>query len=135
MIVALSAVFIGVKQHRDKALGGVIKFFPGLIIGLGISFIAGVIYVATWDLSLALTKSDFMAVYAQSAIASQKAKGVSGTQLEAFTAQMHDMVEAYKNPLYRWAITFIEIFPVGVVISLVSAGMLCNSRFMPARKV
>jgi Protein of unknown function (DUF4199) len=134
MIVALSAVFIGVKQHRDKALGGVIKFFPALLVGLGISVVAGVIYVATWDLSLALTKSDFMTIYAQHAIAAQKAKGLAGAQLEAFSTQMNQMVESYKNPLYRWAITFVEIFPVGVVISLISAALLCNSRFMPARK-
>ena len=112
-----------------------VRFFPALFVGLGISFVAGVIYVATWDLSLALTKSDFMAIYTQNAIAAQKAKGVSGDQLEAFTMQMNQMAADYKNPFYRWATTFIEIFPVGAVISLVSAALLGNSRFMPARTI
>jgi hypothetical protein len=31
------------------------------------------------------------------------------------------------------AITFIEIFPVGVLISLISAAVLRNSRVLPAR--
>ena len=134
MLIALSTVFLGVKQHRDKALGGVIKFLPALLVGLGISLVAGVFYVAAWDLSLAITHMDYMSAYAQSAIAAQKAKGVSGAQLDAFSAQMNQMVESYKQPLYRWAVTFIEIFPVGVLISLISAALLRNSRFMPARK-
>ena len=28
----------------------------------------------------------------------------------------------YANPFYRWPMTFAEIFPVGVIVSLVSAG-------------
>src|SRR5882672_103505 len=60
MIIALSTVFLGVKQHRDKALGGVIKFLPALLVGLGISVVAGVFYVTAWDLSLAITHLDYM---------------------------------------------------------------------------
>ena len=40
---------------------------------------------------------------------------------------------AKSNPLYRLPITFVEMFPVGVVISLISAVLLRNSRFLPAR--
>lgn len=134
MIVALSTVFLGVKHHRDKARGGVIKFLPALLVGLGISVVAGVIYVAAWDLSLALTHWDFMADYTRDQIAAQKAKGVSAAELEAFTTQMNQMAASYKQPLYRWAVTFAEIFPVGVLVSLISAALLRNSRFMPARK-
>jgi hypothetical protein len=39
-----------------------------------------------------------------------------------------------ENPLVRVPITFIEMFPVGVIISLISALFLRNSRFMPARQ-
>ena len=39
-----------------------------------------------------------------------------------------------ENPLVRVPITFIEMFPVGVIISLLSALLLRNSRFMPARQ-
>ena len=40
----------------------------------------------------------------------------------------------YANPLYRLPITFVEIFPIGVLISLISAVLLRNSRFLPARR-
>jgi hypothetical protein len=39
----------------------------------------------------------------------------------------------YANPLYRLPITFVEMFPIGVLISAVSAALLRNSRFLPAR--
>ncbi len=39
----------------------------------------------------------------------------------------------YDNPLFRLPITFIEMFPIGVLISLMSAALLRNSRFLPAR--
>jgi hypothetical protein len=40
----------------------------------------------------------------------------------------------YANPLYRMPETFTEIFPVGVLVSVVSAGLLCNRRFLAARR-
>ena len=45
MLIALSAIFVGVKRHRDETLGGVIRFWPAFAMGLGITLIAGVFYV------------------------------------------------------------------------------------------
>ncbi|HEU5397909.1 MAG TPA: DUF4199 domain-containing protein, partial [Gammaproteobacteria bacterium] len=38
MLVGLSTIFIAIKKHRDTDLGGVIRFWPALGLGLGISF-------------------------------------------------------------------------------------------------
>ena len=43
MLIALSAVFLAIKRHRDVDLGGVIRFWPALALGLGVSVVAGVI--------------------------------------------------------------------------------------------
>jgi hypothetical protein len=131
MLIGLSAIFVAVKRHRDVELGGVIRFWPALMLGLGISFVAGVIYVITWDVSCAIAHADFAGAYARAMIAEQQAKGVSGAALERFRAEMEQFKIQYANPLYRWPMTFAEIFPVGVIVSLVSAGLLRNSRFMP----
>src|SRR5690606_11763651 len=48
MLVALSAVFVGIKRHRDVDRGGVIGFWPALGVGLGISFVASIFYVVAW---------------------------------------------------------------------------------------
>ena len=39
---------------------------------------------------------------------------------------------SYGNPLYRLPITFLEIFPVGLIVSLVTALILRNARAVPA---
>jgi hypothetical protein len=54
-------------------------------------------------------------------------------QLEAAAAQAADFARMYRNPLYRMAFTFIEIFPVGILVSLISAALLRNARLLPAR--
>jgi hypothetical protein len=133
MIIALSFIFVGVKRYRDRALGGVIKFLPAFLMGLGISAVAGVIYVIAWEISLSMTDYTFMNDYVEAAIAAERAKGVGGPELDAFIAQMERMKVMYANPLYRLPMTFIEIFPVGVVISLITALLLRNRRFLPAR--
>ena len=42
------------------------------------------------------------------------------------------MKEQYGNPLFRVPITLLEIFPVGLLITLISAAVLRNSRVLPA---
>jgi hypothetical protein len=133
MLVGLSAVFVGIKRHRDEALGGVIRFWPALALGLGISAVAGVIYVIAWEASCAIAHIDFAGAYAKAMVADAQAKGMSGPALARFKAEMDQFKVQYANPLYRWPMTFAEIFPVGVVVSLISAALLRNSRFMPAR--
>jgi len=133
MIVALTAVFLGIKQYRDKVQGGVIKFVPALLVGLGISAVASVIYVVAWELSLALSGFDFAASYAKSMVEAARAAGASQAELQKAIADAESFARMYKNPLYRLPITFIEMFPVGVLVSLISAALLRNSRLLPAR--
>ena len=63
MIVALTAVFLGVKAYRDKVLGGVIRFLPALGVGLGISAVACILYVIAWEISMAYSSFDFITFY------------------------------------------------------------------------
>jgi hypothetical protein len=133
MLIALSTVFVAIKRHRDTDLGGAIRFWPALGLGLGISAVAGVFYVLAWELAQAVTHMDFAGEYAKMMIEQQKAQGVTGEALVKLVAEMEVFKVQYPNPLYRLPMTFAEIFPVGVLVSLVSAGLLRNSRFLPAR--
>jgi len=133
MLVGLSTVFVAVKRYRDIDLGGVISFWQALGMGLGISVVAGIIYVAAWDTACAIAGMDFAGSYAAALIAQKKAAGVSGAALARFVAEMDAFKAQYANPFYRWPMTFIEIFPVGVLVSLFTAALLRNSRFLPRR--
>ena len=134
MLVALSAVFVGIKRHRDVERGGVIGFWPALGVGLGISFVAGLFYVAAWEAVQAMSHMDFATSYSKAVIASEQAKGASAEAIAKLTAEMEAFKVQYANPMFRLPMTFIEIFPVGVLVSLVAAALLRNPRFLPARR-
>lgn len=133
MIVTLSLIFVGIKRYRDRDLGGVIKFAPAFGLGVAIAAIAGVFYVIGWEIYLAATDYAFARDYAEGIIAAKQAAGVSGEALEKVTASMNGFVEMYKNPVIRLPMTFIEIFPVGLIVALVSALLLRNPKLLPAR--
>ena len=133
MIVALTAVFLGVKHYRDRVLGGVVRFVPALLVGLAISAVASVIYAIGWEISLRLTGFDFPAAYLHEMVEGARASGASAAEIERITQQAEGFARLYANPLYRFAVTFVEMFPVGAVIALLSAALLRNSGFLAAR--
>lgn len=133
MLLGMAAVFMGVKAHRDRNNGGVIRFWPALGTGLLIAGVASLAYVAIWEVYLALTDYSFMPEYTAAILERERAAGVSGEAYRALQAQMQTYVEQYRSPLYRLPMTFVEIAPVGLLVSIVSAVLLRNSRFLPAR--
>jgi hypothetical protein len=133
MIIALSMIFFGVKRYRDRELGGVIKFVPAFLMGLAIAVVAGVIYVLVWEVYSAATNHAYFDAYMTAYIEGEKAKGLAGAKLDKLIAEMNALKVQYNtNPLYRMAVTFSEIFPVGLIISLVSAAILRNPKVLPA---
>ena len=131
MLVALTFIFVGVKRYRDVERGGVIKFLPAFLMGLAIAAAAGVAYVAVWEIYLATTGYKFMDQYIAGVMRAKQAAGVSGAALAEEMARLEAMRVHYANPLFRIPMTFMEIFPVGLLVSLVSALLLRNPRILP----
>jgi hypothetical protein len=134
MLAALSLIFVGVKRYRDVERGGVIGFGRAFALGLGIAVVAGVVYVLGWELYLRLSGWDFMADYSSSVLKSMHAKGASAAAIAAKTAEMRELAVQYRNPLFRLPMTFAEIFPVGLLVALISAALLRNPRLLPAAR-
>ena len=53
-----------------------------------------------------------------------RASGASAAEVEKTIQSMKDFKEIYKNPFINVAMTFIEPFPVGLLMTLISAGVL-----------
>lgn len=134
MLVAFSTIFVAIKRQRDVAQGGVIRFWPALGIGLGITLVASVIYVLVWEVVLAATQLDFIGEYTAELIAQKRAAGASEAELAAYRAEMAAYAADYADPLFRLPMTFTEIFPVGLLVSVVCAGLLANRRFLPVHR-
>jgi len=133
MLVALSAILIGVKQYRDQHGGGVIRFGKAFLIGLGIAAVASVVYVVVWEIYLAATDYAFMTQYIDATLAAKRAAGITGEAYQKAVAETESMRAIYANPLLRLGMTFVEIFPVGLIVALVSAALLRFPKFLPAR--
>lgn len=134
MLVVLSIIFVAVKRYRDKECGGVIRFVRAFGIGAGIAAVASIAYVIGWEFYLATSGRDFMAEYIAGMVSGMRAEGSAEAAIAERVAEMRNMAELYTNPLYRIPITFIEIFPVGLLVALVSAAFLRNPRVLPATR-
>ncbi len=134
MIVALSFVFIGIKRYRDIELGGVIHFWKALGVGFGIAAIASLFYVAAWELYLYFTNYTFVEEYTRLTIQQAQKAGKSAAEISTLAIEMDGFKDLYANPLTRMALTLTEILPVALLMPIISATLLRNSRFMPARR-
>ena len=134
MLIALSMVFVGIKRYRDEELGGVIRFGTALSLGLGISMLASVLYVLGWEMYLYATDYSFAGEWVAALLEDQRAAGASPAELAASRAEMDGFIAMYSNPLYRLPITFSEIAPVALAVTVISAALLSNSRVWPASR-
>ncbi len=134
MLVALTFIFVGVKRYRDVERGGVIRFWAAFAMGLGIAAAAGVAYVTVWEVYLAMTDYGFMDKYIAGIMRARQAAGASAATMAAEMAKLESLRANYANPLFRIPMTFLEIFPVGLLVSLVSAALLRNPKLLPATR-
>jgi hypothetical protein len=133
MLVALSFVFVGVKRYRDNALGGTITFGKAFAVGLGIALVSSLFYVLSWEVYNWKTGGTFIAEYIAQSVENMRAAGKSATEIAAFSKEMQGFADQYRNPFFRMAMTFMEIAPVALLMPLISATLLRNSRFLPAK--
>ena len=134
MLVALSMIFIGIKRYRDQELGGVIRFLPAFAMGLAIAVIAGLVYTLVWELYSISTDYAFIDSYVNGAIEAKRAAGLTGDRLAQEIAALEAMRTNYGKFYIRMPMTFLEIFPVGLVIALLSAALLRNPKILPTRQ-
>jgi len=128
MVLAFLMVYFGVRSYRDNVAGGSVSFGRALAVGLMITFIASACYVATWQVIYFKLAPDFSEKYAAYAVQKARKSGATDAQIAAQKKEMAEFTEMYKNPLTNIAITFLEPLPVGLLFTLVTAGILSRKR-------
>lgn len=126
MIIAMSMIFFGVRQYRDKHLAGKITFKTALWIGFLIAAVASVIYVIYWMIyySMPGVAENFQEQYINHMKSTWTESGLPTAEIEKRTAKVTADFEMYKNPLVRILMTFSEILPVGFLVSVITALIL-----------
>ncbi|MCZ6617922.1 MAG: DUF4199 domain-containing protein [Gammaproteobacteria bacterium] len=128
MFIAFSTIYVSTRQYRDQTLGGVISFTTALSLGLGISAIASIVYVAVWEVYLAITDYGFIESYIDAIVEAGKLSGASEADMAEVMLETEQIRVQYANPLFRLPMTLIEVFPAGLLISLISAAVLRNHK-------
>lgn len=124
MVLAFLMVFFGIRSYRDEVAGGAIGFWKAFGIGLLITLVASTFYVVAWEIVYWGFIPDFLDHYHAYLIDELRSEGASQAVIQEKRAEMETFAELYANPFFNVLITFLEVFPVGLLVTLVSAGIL-----------
>ena len=124
IVLSFLLVFFGIRSYRDNVGHGQITFARGFAVGICITLISCVFYVATWEVLYFTVMHDFMDKYSAYMVGKLQASGASATAIQAKLEEMKKFKAMYENPFFNVAMTFIEPFPVGLGITLISAAVL-----------
>jgi hypothetical protein len=124
MVVAFIAVFFGVRAYRDQHQGGSITFGRAFKVGILTALVTCAMYVIGWQILYYGFMPDFGEKYTAASVAKMQSEGKSAAEVATAKAEMAKFWEMYQNPLVNIAITFIEIFPVALIMVLISAAIL-----------
>jgi len=130
MVIALSMIFFGIKSFRDNYSRGKISFWKGLQIGLLITLIASVFYFAGAEF-YSLAHPSFKTQVLDESFKKLKEKASTPEQAQNVEKQMALMDKLFDNPLLFFVVCFIEIVPVGIVITLICAAILRKKEVLP----
>jgi hypothetical protein len=134
MVVALSMVFFGIKSYRDNYSAGVVTFWQGAKVGLLITAIASVMYALSWEINYHTMDGDYMKEWMQAYFAKLEQQGMSQAEIQEKREYWESFGELYKNFFVRFGVTLMEIAPVGVLITLICAGLFRIKGFLPPAK-
>lgn len=124
MLLGFSTIYLAIKHIRDNQLGGSIRFGKAFGIGILVTLTVTVIYVSTWMIYVSINGDAFLDTFFQRALDDIQNSGKTAEEINLEIAAMKESMELYKNPLVQLVFTFLEIFPVGLLVTIISATIL-----------
>src|SRR5271163_3122097 len=124
MVASFLLIYFGIRSYRDNNLSGQISFGRAFACGILIALITTVCYVAMWEVLYFNFMPHFMDGYFAAQIHKVQSSGLDPGAIAAQVAAIQHSQQLYQNPFINMAYTFIEPFPVGLLITLISAAVL-----------
>jgi len=136
MIIALSMVFFGIKSYRDNQGKGRLSFWKGVQVGALISVIAGVLYFAG-SLSYGIVspgfEETFMRKFTELKVNQLQTQGAPQSDIDKAAAEVETMRVLFRNPLLFFLVCMMEILPIGLIVTFISAALLRNRELLTAQ--
>jgi hypothetical protein len=124
IVLCFLLVFFGIRSYRENVAGGTIGFGRAFTVGILITLISSVCYVATWEVIYFKLAPGFADKFSAYAIEKARASGASPEKIEETARQMAAYKRLWDAPLTNAAMTFVEPFPIGFIVTLISAAVL-----------
>src|ERR1700733_17731 len=123
MVASFLLIYFGLRSYRDNTLTGQISFGRAFACGILITLVTTFCYVAMWEVLYLNFMPHFMDGYFAAQIHKVQSSGLDAATTAARVAAIQRSAQLYQNPLVNMAYTFIEPFPVGLIITLISAAV------------
>ncbi len=124
IVLSFMLVFFGIRSYRDNVGGGNITFGRAVAVGILITLISCLFYVGTWEVIYFKLMPDFAEKYTKYALDKVIASGASTEVINAKIQEMKSLKVMLDKPLINAAISFTEPFPIGLIVTLISAAIL-----------
>jgi len=132
MVLAFMLIFFGIRSYRENVGGGAITFGRAFAVGILIAVISSICYVIAWQILYHTLMPDFFEKFSAHVIEKTRASGASAEAIQAKVQEMEQAKRLYSNPVLHVAFTFLEPFPVGLIITVISAAILRRKVARPA---
>jgi hypothetical protein len=124
IVLSFLLVFFGIRSYRENVGAGRITFGRGFAVGILITVVSCAFYVATWEVIYFKFMPEFADKWAGYMVTQAKASGASQAAIDAKVKEAGEFKVMYDKPLMNAAITFTEPFPIGLLVTLISAATL-----------
>ena len=126
IILCLCFVYFGIRWYRDKQNGGVLTFGQGLKTGMLIVLVPSFCFGLLDVLYITLINPRFYPNYIQHQEAVMKAT-MPAAEFAIKAPQMRAQLEFYSKPPVDFALMFLTVACVGVVVTVISTFLLKRS--------
>jgi hypothetical protein len=117
-------VFFGIRSYRDNVGGGTITFGKAFTVGILITLVSCAIYVVSWEFIRERFFPTFFDDYLNHMVEKMRADGATQDALNQQLQENEQFRQWFKNPFIRYAMSLMEAFPVGLLMTLVSSLVL-----------
>jgi hypothetical protein len=128
MVLAFILIFFGIRSYRENVGGGAITFGRAFAVGILIAVISSICYVIAWEILYHTLMPDFFEKFSAHVIEKARASGATPEAIQAKVQEMEQAKRLYSNPVLHFVFTFLEPFPVGLIITVISAAILRKKR-------
>jgi len=124
IVLSFLMVYFGIRSYRDNLAGSQITFGKAFAVGILITLISCAFYVVTWEIVYFTFMPHFMDGYFAAQIHSVQTAGLDAATTAKRIAKIQSSQRFYQNPFGNMLYTFVEPFPIGLIVTLISAAVL-----------